>query len=78
MDKIVNPYVLQDVSAKDIMVYLTETSKEKKSGVEFNYQDVQGYIRRGYLPHYLGGNKIEFNRVWQDIKLYNVLVETVN
>lgn len=34
--------------------YLNETYKKKKSGVEFRVADVQNYVRRGYLPRYLG------------------------
>ncbi len=34
--------------------YLNNTYTNKKSGKKFKREDVQGYIRRGYLPKYLG------------------------
>ena len=38
--------------------YLNETFKNKKSGEPFKRNDVQAYIRRGYLPRYLGAQRI--------------------
>ena len=33
--------------------------KTKKTNNKFTVSDVQGYIKRGKLPDYLGGNLIE-------------------
>lgn len=45
---------------------------EKKNNTKFSISDVQGYIRRGKLPNYLGGNKIELVKEITCTKLYNV------
>lgn len=44
----------------------------KKNNKDFTISDVQGYIRRGRLPGYLGGNKIELVKEITCTKLYNV------
>lgn len=44
----------------------------KKTGNEFNTSDVQGYIRRGKLPNYLGGDLITISEEIEGIKLYNI------
>lgn len=44
----------------------------KKNNKDFTVSDVQGYIRRGRLPGYLGGNKIELVKEINCVKLYNV------
>lgn len=50
--------------------YLNETFKEKKTGVSFNTTDVEFYIKRGKLPQYLGGDKIEKIELTKGVKLY--------
>ena len=44
----------------------------KKSGTKFTISDVQGYIRRGHLPKYLGNQDITLNQKFKGIKIYNV------
>lgn len=39
--------------------YLNERYEKKKTGKPFTVADVQRYVERGYLPHYLGDVKIE-------------------
>lgn len=38
--------------------YLNQEYKKKKTGEPFKRNDVQFYIKRGYLPLYLGNIKI--------------------
>lgn len=61
--------VLQNVNQTYLVAWLNE-NKKKKSGGNFTAQDVQGYIRRGQLPSYLGGNRI--TRISVFCKTYNV------
>lgn len=44
----------------------------KKSRTPFTTGDIQGYIRRGKLPLYLGGNEIECNSEVEGVNLYNL------
>jgi len=44
----------------------------KKNGSKFRIADVQGYVRRGYLPTYLGGNLIIEQNEIPGVKLYNI------
>lgn len=55
--------------------YLNETFKEKKTGFSFNTTDVEFYIKRGKLPQYLGGDKIEKIELTKGVKLY-ILINT--
>jgi len=55
-----------------LVKYLNETLVKKNNKV-FNTSDVQGYIRRGKLPDYLGANKIEINLNIPGIKLYKII-----
>lgn len=38
--------------------YLNKKYQHKKSGKPFNRTDVQGYIKRGHLPEYMGNISI--------------------
>lgn len=49
----------------------------KKSGESFNTTDVEFYIKRGKLPKYLGGNRIELIPNEINIKIYK-LVPNIN
>lgn len=46
---------------------------KKQNGKEFTVNDVQKYVSRGYIPEYLGKNRIEKDTSSIDSKLYNVL-----
>ncbi len=66
--------VATNLSMTGILKYLISKHEVKKSGKEFKLPDIQGYIRRGALPAYLGGLIItktenEYN------KLYNLVGE---
>ena len=61
--------LLSNVNQSYLVKWLNR-EKRKKSGGEFTAQDVQGYIRRGSLPKYLGGNRIE--SISRNCKAYNV------
>lgn len=52
-------YLVKDVNLIALTEWCNETFQTKKSGEEFSVSDVQGYVRRGYLPAYLGGQIIE-------------------
>lgn len=68
------------------MKYIVETNKvtlttlthylnahmQKKTGVPFTVSDVQGYIKRGRLPLYLGHYKIILLNEIKGVKLYTV------
>ena len=51
--------VIEPLTLVGIRNWLNEEFKIKKSGQIFKIEDVQGYIRRGYIPRYLGNYKIE-------------------
>jgi len=44
----------------------------KKSGGKFSTSDVQGYVRRGRLPKYLGGQSITASKEIEGVTLYNI------
>lgn len=62
--------ILCNVNLTYIVTWLNE-NKEKKSGKEFTVSDVQGYIKRGRIPVYLGGNSIK--KINNFSKSYNVI-----
>lgn len=47
-------------------------NRSKKNNKPFTISDVQGYIQRGRLPKYLGGERIELVKEISCVKLYNV------
>lgn len=52
---------------------MNETFLHKESGSKFTVQDLQNYVRRGYIPKYLGGNMIVPGDKMRDVKLYSIL-----
>lgn len=66
-------YLLKEVTMTRIAKYLNDKFKSKRSNKPFVPVDVQGYIKRGSLPLYLGGNKIVLSKKDTGAKLYNVL-----
>jgi hypothetical protein len=51
--------------------FLNINYKSKKTGKPFTTTDVQFYIKRGYLPDYLGGDIIKL--VSEKLKLYKLI-----
>lgn len=45
----------------------------KQTNKPFTVGDVQHYITRGFIPEYLGGNKIERSEKIENVKLYSVV-----
>ena len=64
-------FLKKDLTLTRFRDYLNK-NKVKKSGSVFTTGDIQGYITRGKLPKYLGGNIIETNSKIEGIKLYNL------
>lgn len=62
--------MIKNITLTGLVTHLNNTYVFKKSGKSFNTTDVQGYIRRGMLPRYLGGNRISKTKV---DRIYNVL-----
>lgn len=55
------------------MIISQRKIQTKDSNERFNPRDVLGYINRGKLPEYLGGNKIvEVEQQNCSVKLYNI------
>ena len=65
--------VLENVSMSGIVKWLTDNHKHKKTGTQFTISDVQGYMRRGNLPPYLGGHKIILVKNEYSKGLYNIV-----
>jgi len=65
-------FIVKNLTLTAMTNWLNEVFKEKSSGQKFQHYDVQGYIRRGKLPDYLGGNEIERNEGITHAKLYNI------
>lgn len=50
----VEEIIQENLSLTGILKWMEETYKVKKTGEPFSLQDAQGYLRRGYIPKYLG------------------------
>jgi hypothetical protein len=46
---------------------------KKQTNTKFTTSDVQNYIKRGYIPEYLGKHLIERDSAIDDLKLYNIV-----
>jgi hypothetical protein len=66
-------YIKSNATLTVLTKFLNEVTV-KKTGEKFTTTDVQGYVRRGRLPKYLGGQNIVLadNKI-EGIKLYNIL-----
>jgi len=66
-------YIKSNATLTVLTKFLNEVTV-KKTGEKFTTTDVQGYVRRGRLPKYLGGQCIVLseNKI-EGIKLYNIL-----
>ena len=52
-------YLVKGVTMARLSDFMNSNFGKKKTGEPFSIWDVQGYCRRGFLPKYLGGNRIE-------------------
>lgn len=66
-------YILEEVTMTRMVEFLNKNYKQKRSLKPFNTTDAQGYIKRGALPSYMGGNRIELSKKDTGTKLYNIL-----
>lgn len=66
-------YIKSNATLTVLTKFLNEVTV-KKTGEKFTTTDVQGYVRRGRLPKYLGGQTIVLadNKI-EGIKLYNII-----
>ncbi len=64
-------YIYENLTLTTFTNILNDKYK-KKSGSLFTTGDTQGYIKRGKLPIYLGGNEIIENSKIKGVKLYNI------
>jgi len=64
-------HIKSNVTLTVLTKHLNAITK-KKSGEPFSTSDVQGYIRRGRFPNYLGGQTIILSTEIEGVKLYNV------
>jgi hypothetical protein len=55
-------FLVTDVNFSELVKWLNEKFKWKKSGYPFTISDVQGYIKRGHLPSYIGGHQITVDK----------------
>lgn len=49
-----------DFTASALVNFLTEKYGTKKGGTEFTFQDIQQYMRRGYLPKAYGHHPLKW------------------
>lgn len=63
----------QMYTASGLKDYLIERFKTKKTLEPFTPQDIQNYIRRGYLPKYLGDIKIEETKGVRGIRTFKLI-----
>ena len=67
-------FLIKDANLTGLTNFLN-AKFQKKHGGKFSRRDVLGYIERGYLPTYIGGNPIiQENNPNCSIKLYSVLI----
>lgn len=69
-------YLLKGKTLTGLTKWLnSEENKDfkKRNNTKFTVGDVQGYIARGYLPIEMGGNEIEKDSSFQDVKIYNIV-----
>lgn len=64
-------FEVENLTLTSLCVWLTE-NKKKKTNTPFTPQDTQLYIKRGYLPKYMGGNIIDRVKGINSVKLYNI------
>lgn len=77
--KKVKKYLKRDLTLVRITEYCQNYFGNKLSGKTFTHSDIEGYIRRGKLPDWLGGQKIALNEKFLEeykIKVYDIYEET--
>lgn len=67
-------YITEKQNFTNLVKFINQNFK-KSSQKEIKSNDVQGYIRRGYLPSYMGKVKIEQCQDIKCVKLYNLVKE---
>jgi hypothetical protein len=66
-------YLVKQKSLTGLMKWMNEESNlVKQTGTMFTIGDIQSYVKRGYLPEYLGNNLIERDMSITEVKLYNI------
>lgn len=66
-------YLINNANLTGLTIFLNENF-QKKSGKKFSRRDVLGYVSRGFLPTYLGGNIIKrISNPNCSINLYSIL-----
>lgn len=68
----IKEFLTKQKSLTGLVKWMNDNFK-KQTGKSFNVSDVQQYVRRGFIPEYLGGNTIELDTEIQDVKLYNIV-----
>lgn len=65
--------LIENANLTGLTKFLNDNFK-KKSGEKFSRRDVLGYVERGCLPSYMGGNKITRDHKPNcSIRLYSIL-----
>ena len=64
-------YLVKNLNLTQLTKYLADNFK-KESTLNISISDVQGYVRRGHLPEYMGLNTIEKVEDFPGIMLYNL------
>lgn len=67
-------YITEKQNFTNLVKFIDQNFK-KSSQKEIKSNDVQGYIRRGCLPSYMGNVKIEQCEDIKCVKLYNLKKE---
>ena len=63
--------IKRNLRATDIKNYLNQ-KYAKRNGKKIELTDVQGYIRRGQTPHWLGNFLVQRNNDLKNVHLYNL------
>ena len=72
MDK--KEYIVKQKTLTSLVAWLNESEDfNKLPGTKFTTGDLQNYIKRGYLPEYMGTYEIERDEKIEDAKLYNIV-----
>ena len=73
-NKEVKEFLVKSKSLTGLVKWMNENEDfNKSSNTPFTVSDIQSYVKRGYLPEYLGKNTIERNEKIQDTRLYNIV-----
>jgi hypothetical protein len=53
--------------------HLNDKFGSKLNNTKFNAQDIEGYIRRGYIPKWCGGNKIVEAKNIKGVRAFKII-----